>query len=240
MKKAILYTGAFTLVIAVSVFFTNYKNIKGAQNNINNQASSTANTEEKIIDVQTICQYPSLPTGCETVAAVMIMNYLGNNISPTEFAEDCLKTNENFYYNNNMLYGPDPNKVFIGSPFSESSYGCYAPVITEAVNKSRICRAENISGKTLDFICKEYIDKYKPVLIWATIDMEETRISKSWYLSDGSVFNWISPEHCFVLVGYNENEYIFNDPITGSVVRYAKSLSEKRYSELGSQAVYIK
>ena len=53
------------------------------------------------------------------------------------------------------------------------------------------------------------------------------------------VIQWISPEHCMVLVGYDENNYIFNDPLTDKNICYSRNLSEAAYCGLGMQAVVI-
>ena len=42
-----------------------------------------------------------------------------------------------------------------------------------------------------------------------------------------------------VLVGYDVNNYIFNDPYSGKTVKYRRSLSEDRYNALGQQAIVI-
>ena len=85
----------------------------------------------------------------------------------------------------------------------------------------------------------EYIDNDMPLLIWATMYMEESFESSSWYLVDGSEFTWIAQEHCMVLVGYDEENYYLNDPLTGTTVSYEKELVQQRFEELGSQAVCI-
>ena len=40
---------------------------------------------EKLIDAPIISQYPDLPTGCESVAAVMVFQYYSIDITPKEF-----------------------------------------------------------------------------------------------------------------------------------------------------------
>lgn len=195
---------------------------------------------EKILNVPELCQYPDLPTGCETVSATMVLRYYGVDITATDFADNWLECSEDFNKVNNKLYGPDPNEVFIGSPFDENSYGCYAPVIAKAVNNnSTDCKAKIITDKTLDELCTEFIDNDKPLLIWATMSMTESKIGASWYIEDDSNFTWVSGEHCLVLVGYNEEYYFLNDPMPGCTVAYEKSIVEKRFAELGNQAVYI-
>jgi len=193
-----------------------------------------------IIKVPTINQYPELPTGCESVAAVMVLQYYGSDITPRYFAENWLQCDTLFYSFEGKSYGPDPHEVFAGNPFSESSYGCFAEPVVKAVNSnSQEHRAELIKGEALDDLCSEYIDKDKPLLIWATMGMKQSKKGRSWYLKDGSLFTWTAGEHCLVLVGYNEDYYFLNDPQTGSTVAYEKIIVKKRYEELGKQAVYI-
>lgn len=195
---------------------------------------------KKIINVSAICQYPELPTGCESVAATMVLRYYGENVTSQQFASEWLGCSENFYKSNNELYGPDPNEVFAGNPFSENSYGCFASVIVKAINaNSAECKAQKITDKSLSRLCDEYINNNKPVLIWATMGMKESKSGKSWYLPNGERFTWTAGEHCLVLVGYSDEYYFLNDPQSGSTVAYQKSIVEQRFKELGSQAVYI-
>ena len=81
----------------------------------------TTPAEEKLIDVPAICQYPELPTGCESVAATMVLQYYEVDITAEEFASDWLACSENFYSSEGKRYGPDPHKVFVGNPFSKKS-----------------------------------------------------------------------------------------------------------------------
>lgn len=195
---------------------------------------------EKLIDVPNICQYPDLPTGCESVAATMVLQYYGEDISPGEFVISWLEYSENFYKADGCLYGPDPNKVFAGNPFTKNSYGCFATPIVNAINRnSRECSAQKIVNRSLEELCREYIDNDKPLLIWATMSMKESSPGKSWNLADGSVFTWTASEHCLVLVGYNDGYYFLNDPMSGSTVAYQKNIVQKRFEELGNQAIYI-
>ncbi len=245
MKKIFLFLlcivavffSVFAVVRYVSKYDTNMpKNdisIDGTNEHINIVA-------EKIIDVPAICQYPELPTGCESVAATMVLQYYGVDITPAEFVISWLEYSENFYTANGNQFGPDPNEVFAGNPFTNNSYGCFATPIVNAINRnSKDCTALKITNRSLEELCAEYIDNDKPLLIWATMGMRESYAGKSWCLADGSVFTWIAQEHCLVLVGYNDNYYFLNDPISGSTVAYQKNIVEKRFKELGNQAIYI-
>ena len=88
----------------------------------------------KIINVPYISQKDAYPTGCESVSAVMLLNYLGIAISVDEFIRNYLDC-RSFEMREGRLYGPDPRKHFCGSPYSEADFGCYAPVIKNALWK---------------------------------------------------------------------------------------------------------
>ncbi len=192
----------------------------------------------KIIDVPLISQKPQLPTGCESTAAAMVLSFYGESITHTEFARNWLPKSNEFYTVNGIQHGPDPNTVFAGDPFSQYAYGCYAPVITRAINSnSRRLTAKTLKNLALSRLCTDYIDNGIPVLIWATIGMTESTSGKSWITPDGEKFTWTSGEHCLVLVGYNDEYYFFNDPLYGNTVGYKKDIVEHRYYELGMQAV---
>jgi len=198
------------------------------------------NTEEDyvIIDVPLICQNPLLPTGCEATSAAMLLNFYGENITHTQFAKLWLNKSQDFYTYNGKQYGPNPNTHFAGDPFSQYAYGCYAPVIEQAINQnSTTVTAKTLYGISLTDLCSEYIDNGTPVLVWATMGMTESAKGKSWITPEGNEFTWISGEHCLVLVGYDDNYYFFNDPLYGNTVGYKRDVCEKRYNELGMQAL---
>ena len=89
-----------------------------------------------VIDVPYLDQSVRYPTGCESVSAVMLLRYLGYEMSVDEFIEQYLDRQE-FELREGELYGPDPTKYFCGSPYDEESFGCYAPVITQALKKAK-------------------------------------------------------------------------------------------------------
>lgn len=232
MKKALFLIIVGIVIIIFIIMFTDKKD--------ESPVNVIPEANEKIIDVPILCQYPELPTGCEATAAAMALRYYGVNITAEEFAGMWLESSQGFYIAGGALYGPDPNEVFAGDPFSESSYGCYAAAIVKAINgNSRECAALKITDKTLSELCNEYIARDKPLLIWATMSMKESKQGRKWLLNDGSEFIWTAGEHCLVLVGYGGDYYYFNDPQSGSTVAYQKQTAEKRFKELGSQAVYI-
>ena len=91
-------------------------------------------SEFVLIDAPYIDQSGAYPTGCESVSAVMLLRFLGVEITVDEFIENYLDK-QGFEQRDGELYGPDPRKYFCGSPYDEDSFGCYAPVIAKALGK---------------------------------------------------------------------------------------------------------
>ena len=208
------------------------------------------------INVPYISQKGSYPTGCESVSTVMLLRFLGYEISVDEFIEKYLDCRE-FEMRDGQLYGPDPKEYFCGSPYNEDDFGCYAPVICKALEKVFRVYASKLQGdsEALDIAYKavdetgtpihelleRYIDKGMPVIFWACIDMREPIVGPEWKLLDtGEDFTWISNEHCMLLVGYDDDGYYFNDPYEiHGLVHYPKQLVEERHQAQYGMAVGV-
>ena len=199
---------------------------------------------KKIIRAPYIDQTKEYPTGCESVSAVMLLRYLGISITVDEFIENNLEKEE-MSWKEGRLCGPDPFQCFAGNPYDSDSFGCYAPVIVKALNKT-------FADKALDFtavdltktpakeLTAQFLDQDMPVVYWASIDLKETVAGPDWQLKDGSVFSWISNEHCMLLVGYDEESYYFNDPWQNhGCIAYPKALVEQRHKEQLEMAVGV-
>ncbi|WP_159459782.1 C39 family peptidase [Scatolibacter rhodanostii] len=187
----------------------------------------------KLISAPFISQIPSYPTGCESVSTVMALKYAGINISVDKFIDSYL-------YKTSLPF--DPNVSFGGNPRSDSSYGCYAPVIKKALDKALTGTshyAKTVSGLSMQNLCSQYIDKGIPVIIWATMGMRAHYISAAWTYG-GKTIRWVAPEHCLLLVGYDDNHYIFNDPLRNSPrTYYTKTAVEEAYQGLSRQAIVV-
>ncbi|MEG0155160.1 MAG: C39 family peptidase [Lachnospiraceae bacterium] len=197
------------------------------------------------IEVPYINQSEGYPTGCESVSAVMLLQFLGYRISVDTFIETCLEK-QAMEWRAGKLYGPDPKQYFAGSPYDESedSYGCYAPVICRALGKvmGEDYAVLDETGKPFSYLQEHYIDKGMPVIVWACINMREPITGPVWTLLDGKgEFTWISNEHCMLLVGYDEEYYYFNDPHENNgVIGYEKKIVECRHQAQHMQAVGVK
>ncbi len=196
-----------------------------------------------LIKVPYIDQTKKWPTGCESVSTVMALHYLNVKITVDQFIQKYLQKSP-IQFKNNKMYAGDPRKVFVGSPYDKNSYGCYAPVIINALkrllNKNSYI-VKDLTGVSMKDLEKKYIDKKIPVIFWATIDLKASFNGSVWYIhGTNKTFTWKANEHCMLLVGYDNNKYYFNDPWGNhGVIGYDKKLVETRHKEQYSMAVAV-
>ena len=206
-------------------------------------AAESKSEGEILIEVPYLSQQNGYPTGCECASTAMLLQFWGYSYTIDDLITQFLPMEELTVNSEGQLTGPSPSEAFIGNPYSETGYGCYAPVIYDILEKATewYHEVKDLTGMTLDQICHEYLDQGIPVLCWATINMNPSYAGTSWILENGEGwFSWKSGEHCLVLVGYDDNYYYFNDPYSAEqVVRWERQLAQIRYEEMGSQALVI-
>lgn len=181
-------------------------------------------------------------TACESLAAVALLQYYGLEIDIDLFISQYLPIADYPVLGEDReLHAESPWDFFIGDPARSNGFGCYSGAIVKAVNAYVPELAEELRDVPLSQLCTDYIDRGEPVLLWATIGMAETRKGHSWILPDGSWFTFIRPEHALVLIGYNEDSYIFVDSLAdGKTTAYPREAVEKAYAALYAQAVVIR
>lgn len=198
-----------------------------------------------LLSVPYLSQENRLPTGCEAVSTVMLLQYYSIWMDTHAFIDRYLDCGE-LEMHGKMRYGPDPNEAFVGSPYRSDGFGCYAPVIQNALEKlfrekGSACQVKNTTGSSLEALCSRYVAKGTPVLVWASINMVPIEDGLEWFLNgSGELFTWTKNEHCLVLVGYDTENYYFNDPYqSNGVVSYEKELVNQRYREMNQQSLII-
>lgn len=199
----------------------------------------SSNQSAESIPVPYLSQEGTMPTGCELVSAMMVLRYYGIDLSMDDFVEDYVAM-EPIYVNSNGLEGPHPNQAFVGDPHQYASYGCYAPVIVEAMNRTPGSgQAYNTTGLSLEELTDQYINHGIPVLVWVTIEMTPSYIGDQWYVPEsGTNFTWIANEHCMVLTGADDTCYYLLDPYNSNgLVYHSKEIVARRHAELGFQSV---
>lgn len=189
----------------------------------------------------------SVPTGCESVSTVAVLQHYGVDITVDEFISSFLPRKE-FYKMDGKVYGANPHEHFAGDPYKTASLGCYPKVIMTALNEMKNANCpgtdhlhfKNTTGSNIETLVTKYIENQTPVILWVTIDMKQPCEGMKYYLEDGSLYTWTAHEHCTVLCGYDQNFYYLMDPLKGGeIIAHPKDLVEQRYNELGKYSLVI-
>ena len=177
--------------------------------------------------------------GCESACATMLLQYYNVSISVHDFIHNHLEVRP-WRRENGRQITAHLIFAFIGNPYKSGGYncgyGCYALCIA---------RAMTVLGFRFRAVVSEHVEKGRPVLIWATMNMTNATNGSSWIIDypddkKGQSFQWKGGEHCLVLVGYDNDNYICNDPYRNNgVCAFPKSRVEKCYNDLGKQSVHI-
>lgn len=187
-----------------------------------------------------ISQLIVYPTGCESVSAVMALQYLGWDGTCEKFIDELLpkgKAPEDLPDGSTL--GDDPWEVFPGDPYSQDGWGCFIPVLEKAIGKLPEYRTESFYGAPLEDL-KKLIDQDIPVIFWATIGFVEPRRISLFTTTKGKTIRWVSPMHCTLLIGYDEDGYIFNDPTSGEKAHFTVEQVERAYRAQGMQSMILK
>lgn len=206
-------------------------------------SSERSDLPDNVIAVPYISQENTMPTGCELVSAVMVLQFYGYDISVDTFVDHYVDLDPIGTSSDGTILAGDPRNVFVGNPRTSDSYGCFAPVIVSAMNRvtNGLQVAQDLTGTELEDLAQTYIANGMPVLVWVSINMASTYPSDTWFIQEtGEWFTWTANEHCMVLVGYDDFGYYLMDPYNSNgLVYYDKALVAQRYKEMGKQAVVL-
>lgn len=193
------------------------------------------NIKKIMLPIKYLCQYPSLPTGCEATALTMVLNFHGFEVSKETMVAKYMEKREipGDFYN-----------YFIGNPFSKSGLGIYAPGLTKTANsylkkQNTKLRAYDVTGSSISKICK-YVAKGYPVCIWTTYDLDKgPKVTGKWKIN-GKMYYWKSNEHCMTVIGFNKKrkKLIIANPAKG-IREYSMKVIQKRNRQYHKMAVVI-
>lgn len=204
----------------------------GVTHHLEEPSTSVETTYE--LNMDTLLQNPELPTGCESVALTMVLNYWGYPIAKTRLVDEYLVYNED-----NFAAG------YVGDPYSDEGAGVFSPGLTKTANayledQSSELEARNISGCEFSKLY-DYVEAGYPVIVWTTMYMSEPVATDNFCEYEGHEYQWFSNEHCVVFMGFHKdtNEVVINDPLEGIVYRDATDF-EEIFDRMGKQAVIIR
>mgnify|MGYP004458866885 FL=1 len=185
-----------------------------------------------ILPMENILQNPELPTGCESVALTMVLNYYGQKLSKTTIADEYLiRDSENFV------------TAYKGDPYQISGDGIYAPGLAQTA--ARYLQANHCPQTATDLTGTEftklyqYLDKSAPVIVYNSVYLK-TPIDVASYTLSGKTWHFYHNEHCVVLCGYDPAGHmvLINDSLSGLVWRSEEAFA-RIYDQLGKMAVLI-
>ena len=244
---------AVVLIVAVVIASAAGKDSKAEKPAVSDSAVEAEQkvTSYKIDGVPVIVQ-DKLKAACETYACTMLLQYYKFDIDEYSFAENYLVTRPVYYGIDGNLHGPDMNSAYAGDIYT--GYGINAPGMAKCMNNYIKSTGSKLSAYPLkdiplEELCEKYVLSDTPVMVWATTYMDEPYIQQSWIVDFvdenaehkiGDTVSWQMHEHCMVLIGFDEKNYYFCDSVSGKVAAYDKQLSEKRYEQIGKQAIIIK
>lgn len=186
------------------------------------------------------------PSGDECLCAVMLLRHLGIRMHVDEFIDFFLPQSQ-MKRREGQLIGPDPNEKFAGSPYEKGSFGCYPGALVKALNdcfyvKGLSYKAEDATGMKTDELLAEGVGKGVPVIYWASEEMRPTHPGFSWICkTDGHPVQWIDGTQCMLLIGGDENELVFNDPLEPEgAIHYSRNTAVRRHKELDKRAVIVR
>ena len=152
-------------------------------------APSAAGGPEKspVLEVPALSQ-TDWPTGCESVSAVMALNWAGADLTVEDFVYGFLPMDELWMDAAGQLCGPSPADTFIGDPAGRG-YGCFAPVLARAMSRAAPAgyRALDLTGSPLSELACAYLRHNIPVVIWATMEMRPVEDGTQWMLPGGEI-----------------------------------------------------
>lgn len=194
-------------------------------------------------DVPLIQQNPDYPNGCEAVSAVMLLQYLGIDVSVSDFVDNYLQK-DRIYIDDDTRYGPDPSQFYAGDP-AGIGWGIFEPGLIKSIS---LCLSKelgedtsfSISGSEGKMPLEFYVAGGSPVVIWATTNYKPADKIYEWKSYDGK-YTYTYPEysHAVVVTGMDENYYYVNDPLKEEKQKIDKKTLEEVFDSMGRQAVSV-
>jgi len=184
-------------------------------------------------------QNPKYPTGCETVALYILLNYYKVSVSIDTLINELDKAPISIINEDTgEICVSDPSKVFLGDPTtSKNSRGVYTAPIQKLANKYK----EGAIAKVgLDFSEVEaLVNSGRPVVAWTTINLGNSNVVLLGNSCEtGEQLYWHTHEHAMVVIATDDKYVVVSDPYTGTIRYFNKSTFISRYNLMGKRVVY--
>ena len=158
-------------------------------------------------------QYPTLPNGCEAVAAASALDYLGAPMMAEIFAQQYLPKAA-------VGSGVSPDAAYIGDPFGDGYY-CYPQALVSGINSFLKSQPTTLEAKThplttvSEIALRLHLTK-KPVIVWTTVDDKlAARDEASVWQIDGREYHPYKNLHAVVIDGVSGFRVHLVDSVNG-------------------------
>ncbi|WP_370221811.1 C39 family peptidase [Cytobacillus sp.] len=191
-----------------------------------------------IIDVPLFRQNPELKYGCEVTSLAMVLRHAGVQVGKMDLYNAVKKDIDPLIRSKgDILKWGNPAEGFVGDMTGTSAgYAVFDKPIEELVNRYLPGRAVNLSGQNFEAVLM-HVSKGYPAVVWTTGDYRLPDRWESWTHS-GKTIKTPLDLHAVVLVGYDEQFVILNDPLSGKKqVKVSKEQFISSWKALQSRAV---
>lgn len=177
-----------------------------------------------------------LGNASEITSAISLLRYYGFKITEKEFKRH-LSIGEKIILKNGKYIGGNPEEQFVGNPEhlkEDGTYGSFEKPILKVLN-SKSKKFKDVSNSTEDDFIKN-IDSNIPTLVWTSTEENKIEDGITWETNSGSFTEKIG-KNVVMLIGYNENYFIVNDPKGKENYKINRKDFMNNYSKLGSRAI---
>lgn len=200
--------------------------------------------ERMELDVPLIAQNPELPNGCEATSLTMLLQYLGFDADKMDIAYDHMPRGD-VIWRDGQAVAPDPETTYIGNPGDRSGYYILVPGLIDTAesylkDQESTLRAADVSGIDEEGLV-ELVARRVPVVVWVTKSYEDVAYDDDEWSTvlDSETFHPYHNLHCVLIVGYDEDAFLINDPLEDEVQQVSRDTFMHGFSELGERAMIV-
>lgn len=189
------------------------------------------------VEIAEYCQHPDYPTGCESAALYILLNYYGTDATMEDIVEALPKGPTPYIGESGAVYGADPDAEFVGDPASEDSYGVFEGPIAKTANKFRE-GAVGESGLGIEDV-EKILRGGVPLIAWISLDPEGEKKESYWYHPvTGKRITWIKGEHAVTVYGFTDSGFLVSDPKDGKKKTLPREDFQAGFLRHGGRVVY--
>ncbi|MFJ8528245.1 S-layer homology domain-containing protein [Bacillus sp. NPDC094106] len=202
--------------------------------------ASYVNSNQVILNVPSLYQFPELNNGCEVVSLQMLVeHYIGRSLNKVIFAfEMPFDTTRLQKYNGKFQVWGDPDVGFVGDVTGNTpGYSINPEPLKQLLDK--YARGTNLTGNDFS-VLENYVRNGKPVVTWVTVALNNPRETITWTTPEGKTIYARMNTHAVVLTGVDDNYVYYNDPFYGTKnVRASKDWFVSIYNQMGKKSLSI-